>query len=186
MLSPQLLGIGEKLLALKEAQGKIHDKSLLPKDGVRFAIQTATIIKTAPASRKNRENWAIFVDYNTAVAVIAAFGDVSRFKDADHAASYPVKLAEIERGTINYLHTQSKNTRHAVTIKKMKKDIMTDARAALFSCHALCSSIAARSPFSTETDDPAFRHPFADHAVLFQTDAAPLTHHVCRKSVQSP
>jgi transposase len=28
------------------------------------------------------------VDYNTATAVIAAFGDISRFKDADHAASY--------------------------------------------------------------------------------------------------
>jgi transposase len=28
------------------------------------------------------------VDYHTAVAVIAAFGDISRFKDADHAASY--------------------------------------------------------------------------------------------------
>lgn len=28
------------------------------------------------------------VDYNTATAVLAAFGDISRFKDADHAASY--------------------------------------------------------------------------------------------------
>ena len=28
------------------------------------------------------------VDYNTATAIVAAFGDVSRFKDADHAASY--------------------------------------------------------------------------------------------------
>ena len=28
------------------------------------------------------------VDYNTATAVVAAFGDISRFKDADHAASY--------------------------------------------------------------------------------------------------
>ena len=38
MLSPQLTGIGEKFLALKEAQEKIHDKSLLPKDGVRFGV----------------------------------------------------------------------------------------------------------------------------------------------------
>jgi len=29
------MGIGEKLLALQTAQGMIHDKSLLPKDGVR-------------------------------------------------------------------------------------------------------------------------------------------------------
>ena len=28
------------------------------------------------------------VDYNTATAVVAAFGDISRIKDADHAASY--------------------------------------------------------------------------------------------------
>ena len=28
------------------------------------------------------------VDYNAATAVLAAFGDISRFKDADHAASY--------------------------------------------------------------------------------------------------
>jgi hypothetical protein len=28
------------------------------------------------------------VDYNTATAVVAAFGDIARFKDADHAASY--------------------------------------------------------------------------------------------------
>lgn len=28
------------------------------------------------------------IDYNTATAVLAAFGDISRFKDADHAASY--------------------------------------------------------------------------------------------------
>jgi transposase len=28
------------------------------------------------------------VDYNTATAVVAAFGDITRFKDADHAASY--------------------------------------------------------------------------------------------------
>lgn len=28
------------------------------------------------------------VDYNTATAVLAAFGDITRFKDADHAASY--------------------------------------------------------------------------------------------------
>jgi hypothetical protein len=28
------------------------------------------------------------IDYNTATAIVAAFGDVSRFKDADHAASY--------------------------------------------------------------------------------------------------
>ena len=28
------------------------------------------------------------VDYNTATAIVAAFGDISRFKDADHAASY--------------------------------------------------------------------------------------------------
>ena len=28
------------------------------------------------------------VDCNTATAIVAAFGDISRFKDADHAASY--------------------------------------------------------------------------------------------------
>ena len=28
------------------------------------------------------------IDDNTATAVLAAFGDISRFKDADHAASY--------------------------------------------------------------------------------------------------
>jgi hypothetical protein len=38
MLSPELTGIGEKFVALKEVMGKIHDKSLLPKDGLRFGI----------------------------------------------------------------------------------------------------------------------------------------------------
>jgi hypothetical protein len=38
MLSPELTGMGEKLLALKEVQGKIHDKSLLPKEGILFAV----------------------------------------------------------------------------------------------------------------------------------------------------
>jgi len=38
MLSPVLTGIGEKFVALKEIQEKIHDKSLLPKDGWRFAL----------------------------------------------------------------------------------------------------------------------------------------------------
>jgi hypothetical protein len=38
MLSPQLTSIGEKFLALKAAQDRIHDKSLLPKDGVRFGV----------------------------------------------------------------------------------------------------------------------------------------------------
>ena len=28
------------------------------------------------------------IDYNTASALLAVFGDISRFKDADHAASY--------------------------------------------------------------------------------------------------
>jgi len=38
MLPPQLTGIGEKLLALKEAKDRILDKSLLPKEGVGFWI----------------------------------------------------------------------------------------------------------------------------------------------------
>jgi len=38
MLSPVLTGIGEKFVALKEVQDKIHDKSLLPKGGMRFAL----------------------------------------------------------------------------------------------------------------------------------------------------
>ena len=37
-MSPELLGIADKLLELKEAQDKVHDKSLLPKEGIRFAI----------------------------------------------------------------------------------------------------------------------------------------------------
>jgi hypothetical protein len=38
MLSPELTGIGKKFMALKEAQDKIHDKSLLPKEGTRFGM----------------------------------------------------------------------------------------------------------------------------------------------------
>ena len=38
MLSAELTGIGEKLIALKEIQDKIHDKSLLPKEGTRFSL----------------------------------------------------------------------------------------------------------------------------------------------------
>jgi endonuclease IV len=38
MLSLELTGIGEKFVALKEAVGKIHDQSLIPKDGFRFAL----------------------------------------------------------------------------------------------------------------------------------------------------
>jgi hypothetical protein len=38
MLRPELTAIGEKILALKEVQGKIHDQSLIPKDGWRFAM----------------------------------------------------------------------------------------------------------------------------------------------------
>jgi hypothetical protein len=38
MLSPELTGVANKFSALKEAQGKIHDKSLLPKEGTRFAV----------------------------------------------------------------------------------------------------------------------------------------------------
>jgi hypothetical protein len=38
MLSPELTGIGKKFMALKEAQDKIHDKSLLPKGGVRWGV----------------------------------------------------------------------------------------------------------------------------------------------------
>jgi hypothetical protein len=33
MLSGEQMGIGEKLLALKEVQGKFHDKSFMPKEG---------------------------------------------------------------------------------------------------------------------------------------------------------
>jgi len=36
--SPALIGIAEKLLALKEVMGNIHDKSLIPKDGVVFGV----------------------------------------------------------------------------------------------------------------------------------------------------
>ena len=38
MLSVELLGIAEKFMALKDAQDKIHDKSLLPEKGIRFCI----------------------------------------------------------------------------------------------------------------------------------------------------
>jgi hypothetical protein len=38
MLSPELTGIGNKLLALKEVMDKVHDKSLLPKEGVRWGM----------------------------------------------------------------------------------------------------------------------------------------------------
>jgi hypothetical protein len=38
MLSVELTGVADKFAALKEAQGKIHDKSLLPKEGTRFTI----------------------------------------------------------------------------------------------------------------------------------------------------
>jgi len=37
MLSPALTGIAEKLGALKEVMGSIHDKSLIPKE-VRFGV----------------------------------------------------------------------------------------------------------------------------------------------------
>jgi hypothetical protein len=36
--SPALIGIADKLLALKEVMGSIHDKSLIPKDGVVFGV----------------------------------------------------------------------------------------------------------------------------------------------------
>jgi hypothetical protein len=38
MLSADLTSIGEKLAALKEVRGKIHDKSLISKEGVRFSL----------------------------------------------------------------------------------------------------------------------------------------------------
>jgi hypothetical protein len=38
MLPPELMGMGEKLFALQEAKERILDKSLLPKDGVRFGV----------------------------------------------------------------------------------------------------------------------------------------------------
>ncbi|MDR1478902.1 MAG: hypothetical protein LBJ00_08165 [Planctomycetaceae bacterium] len=37
-LPSKYAGIGDKLIALKEAQGKLHDKSLLPKEGIRFTF----------------------------------------------------------------------------------------------------------------------------------------------------
>jgi len=37
MLSPVLTGVAEKFVALKEVMGKIHDKSLVPKE-VRFGV----------------------------------------------------------------------------------------------------------------------------------------------------
>jgi hypothetical protein len=37
-LSDDLSGIGKKLVTMKEVQDKIHDKSLLPKEGTRFTI----------------------------------------------------------------------------------------------------------------------------------------------------
>ena len=39
MLSAELTGIGEKLAALKEVRGKIHDKSLISKEGSRFSFR---------------------------------------------------------------------------------------------------------------------------------------------------
>ena len=38
MLSVELTGIAEKLIGMKEVIDKIHDKSLLPKEGLRFAF----------------------------------------------------------------------------------------------------------------------------------------------------
>jgi hypothetical protein len=38
MLSGELVGIAERLVALKEVAGKIHDKSLLPEKGFRFTL----------------------------------------------------------------------------------------------------------------------------------------------------
>ena len=38
MLSGKLQGIGEKFVELKEVMDKIHDKSLLPKDGWKFTF----------------------------------------------------------------------------------------------------------------------------------------------------
>ena len=38
LLSDRLSGIAEKLLALKEVNGKIHDRSLVPEGGIRFAF----------------------------------------------------------------------------------------------------------------------------------------------------
>jgi len=37
-MPPELIGIADKLLELKDAQDKIHDKSLLPEKGIRFSI----------------------------------------------------------------------------------------------------------------------------------------------------
>ena len=44
------------------------------------------------------------VDYNTAVAVIAAFGDISRFKDADHAASYLGLVPKVKQSANSCRH----------------------------------------------------------------------------------
>jgi hypothetical protein len=38
MLSEELVGIADKLFALKEVPKKFHDQSLVPKDGLRFAV----------------------------------------------------------------------------------------------------------------------------------------------------
>jgi len=38
MLPDELLGIGKKFLALKDVRDKIHDRSLVPKEGVRFTL----------------------------------------------------------------------------------------------------------------------------------------------------
>jgi len=38
MLSPVLTGVAEKFASLKEVMGKLHDKSLVPKDGLRFGV----------------------------------------------------------------------------------------------------------------------------------------------------
>ncbi len=58
-----------------------------------FQAQIAKVEKEIKRLAYEEENVRILmtlpgVDYNTATAVLAAFGDITRFKDADHAASY--------------------------------------------------------------------------------------------------
>ena len=44
------------------------------------------------------------IDYNTATAVVAAFGDISRFKDADHAASYLGLVPKVKKSADTSRH----------------------------------------------------------------------------------
>ena len=64
-------------IAVLEHLGKQIEQVELEIKKLAYEEENVRILMTLPG-----------VDYNTATAIIAAWGDISRFKDADHAASY--------------------------------------------------------------------------------------------------